>query len=150
MTLIRLNLGCGSSPLPGFINLDNREIPGVDIVRDVLRGLPFSDSSVGFIQSDNFLEHLPQTEVIWVMNEMWRVLINGGEMVHSFPEAGTVNYWQDPTHLSHWHRETLTYFQKDHRRNKYYGGEIKPWVIEDVDGPNVNGVLTVKFRKVQP
>ncbi len=127
-TLRRLNLGCGKSPKPGYINIDSRELSGVDVVRDLLRGLPYDDSSIDEIFSENTLEHIPQTEVIWMMNEMWRVLRPGARMRHHVPMAGTVNFYKDPTHLSHWVPDTLTYFTKDSYHNKYYEGLIKPWL----------------------
>lgn len=126
---MKLNLGCGNEHKEGYINIDVRNLPSVDIVRDILRGLPFSDGVVDSIYSENFLEHLPQAEVIWAMNEMWRVLKSGGTAEHLVPIAGSEQHWQDPTHLSHWTRETLTYFEQDNRRNQYYGDAIKPWLI---------------------
>jgi SAM-dependent methyltransferase len=127
--VIRLNLGCGRSPKAGWVNLDCEAWPGVDVVRDVLRGLPFGDGSVDEIYSENFLEHIPQAEVIFLMNEMHRVLVPNGVANHIVPEAGTVYDLSDPTHLSRWHRETLTYFEWSHGHNSYYGDRIKPWVI---------------------
>lgn len=145
---IRLNLGCGDKPRAGWINIDNRPLPGVNIVRDILRGLPFADNSVVEIFSDNFLEHLPQTEAIWAMNEMHRVLVDGGLAVHIVPSAGSVIQMQDPTHLSQWHKETFTYFEWSHARNAYYGNTIKPWSIKITTSEN--GVMGVEMIKVVP
>lgn len=143
----RLNLGCGSTPKEGFINIDSRALPGVDLVRDVLRGLPFDDNSVDSIYSENFLEHLPQSECIWMMNEMHRVLKPGGEAIHVVPLAGSTNFFQDPTHTAHWVQETFTYFTLGHARNLYYGGAIAPWRDVGIVGPNVNSVITVRMCK---
>lgn len=144
--MIRLYLGCGSTPRPGWVNLDSRALPGVDIVRDVLRGLPFADGTVDEIASENFLEHLPQTEAIWIMNEMHRVLKLGGVAHHLIPEAGSVIQMQDPTHLSQWHEVTFTYFQQGHGRNKYYGDLIKPWAIT-LTKTDPNRLLDVRMVK---
>jgi predicted SAM-dependent methyltransferase len=126
--VIRLYLGCGSLPRAGWINLDIRPLPGVDIVRDVLRGLPFSDSAVDQLASENFLEHIPQSEVIWLMDEMHRVLKPNGLARHLIPQAGSVIDFQDPTHLSRWCAETFTYFEHLHARQKIYGAH--PWLIK--------------------
>lgn len=144
--MIRLNLGCGSSPRNGWINMDSRALPGVDIVRDVLRGLPFADNSVDEIYSENFLEHIPQTEVIWVMNEMHRVLKMDGQATHLVPEAGSVIQMQDPTHLSQWHRETFTYFELHHGRNRYYGDAMLPWIIS-ISYTKPNRIMIVNMLK---
>ena len=144
---MKLNLGAGSTLRLGFMNIDIRPLPGVDIVRDVLRGIPFSNESVDEVYSENFLEHIPQTECIWIMNEIHRVLCPGGTARHLVPLAGSTNFFQDPTHLSHWVPETLTYFQLDHRRNLYYGGDIRPWMLESYELLEPNKVMDFTLRK---
>ncbi len=145
--MIRLNLGAGDVPRDGWINIDRRDRPGVDIVRDVLRGLPFSDDTVDEIYSENFIEHLPQVEIIWFFNEMWRVLKPGCGMTHLLPEAGTVMFYQDPTHLSHFNFETFTYFTQGHRRNLYYDGAIRPWIINHLRLTDPNKLIDVSMSK---
>jgi len=53
---LRLHLGCGQSPIPGWLNIDAQRLPGVDRVLDVRRGLPFEN--VAAIYGEHFLEHL--------------------------------------------------------------------------------------------
>ena len=55
----RLNLGCGHLPLPGYVNIDRRDLPGVDVVADVDH-LPVEPGSVAEIHSGHLLEHFPQ------------------------------------------------------------------------------------------
>lgn len=126
---MRIYLGAGSSPREGWTNIDNRPLPDIQIVRDVLRGLPFTDDSVDEIASENFMEHIPQEEVIWMMNEMHRVLKPDGTMSHSIALANTDNFNQAPDHLSHWIPMTLEFFTKGHKKNEYYGDAIKPWIV---------------------
>lgn len=123
----KLHLGCGDIIKEGWVNLDIREMPGVDVVRDVLRGLPFHDETFDHILSTNFLEHIPQADVIWFMNEMWRVLKFGGTMQHLVPRAGTGSDFQDPTHVSHWNNATVKYFVQGHTLHDIYKEQIKPW-----------------------
>ena len=54
---LKLNLGCGATLFPDWINVDIS--PTADIVADVTKNLPFKDSSVAFIYS----EHLVGTAV---------------------------------------------------------------------------------------
>lgn len=144
--MLKLNIGCGDTLLDGYVNIDTREREGV-LYRNVLRGIPYSDGVVDEIYSENFLEHVPQVDVIWLMNEMWRVLKVGGTAHHLIPEAGTVLFNQDPTHLSHWIFETFTYFTLNHRRNLYYNGSIKPWIVEHLRYTEPNKLIDVKLVK---
>ena len=70
---IRLNLGCGHVPLDGYINVDRRELPGVDIVSDV-GNLPFEELSLAEIFSAHVLEHLPQQRLRRLL-PYWRSLL---------------------------------------------------------------------------
>lgn len=38
-----IDLGCGARKGPGAIGLDIAPIPGVDLIADVMRGLPLRD-----------------------------------------------------------------------------------------------------------
>jgi hypothetical protein len=53
-----VNLGCGHVPLAGYVNVDNRDLPGVDVVADVF-AMPFEDGTVVEFFSSHFLEHFP-------------------------------------------------------------------------------------------
>jgi len=52
----RLHLGSGPVALPGWINIDNLPYPGVDLVWDLARGIPFRDAR--YIFAEHFIEHL--------------------------------------------------------------------------------------------
>ena len=55
--MIMLDLGCGPNKNQGFTGIDRGEFDGVDIVRDLCRGLPFADSSIDGIMAKHILEH---------------------------------------------------------------------------------------------
>lgn len=57
---IRLDIGGGANPNPGFINMDARDLPQVDVVWDVLKfPWPFSEESVILATASHLLEHIP-------------------------------------------------------------------------------------------
>ena len=58
---------------------------------------------------------------IFIMNEFYRALKPGGLLRLKFPEAPGVTAFQDPTHISFWNLEKLTYFLAGHRRREQYG-----------------------------
>lgn len=58
---LRVNLGCGHAPLPGYVNVDDRDLPGVDVVANPY-ALPFEAGTVLEFFSSHFLEHFPLEE----------------------------------------------------------------------------------------
>ena len=55
---LRLNLGSGTVPREGFVNVDARELDGVDLIADV-RELPFDPRTVAEIYSSHLVAHFP-------------------------------------------------------------------------------------------
>lgn len=67
-----LNLGCGSNPKKGWININNENGKGVDAIWDLNSfPYPFKTSSISKIIMDNVLEHL--NNPMAVMKEIWRI-----------------------------------------------------------------------------
>jgi predicted SAM-dependent methyltransferase len=81
-------VGCGQEPIPGWINVDIRELPGVDRVVDVTRGLPFSDLEA--IYAEHFLEHLSFDQGIEFLRECRRALAASGILRLSTPNLDWV------------------------------------------------------------
>ena len=113
-----LNLGCGDSPrhsemLDKWINLDIQDLPGVDIVRDLRRGIPMPDESYDNVLCDNVLEHFDSEDVIFLINEIDRVLKIGGtaEIVVPHCLIGQGAY-QDPTHKSFFVPRSVIYWNQ--------------------------------------
>ena len=72
---MRLNLGSGNEPLPGWTNVDARDVPGIDVVADVT-DLPFEDASADEVLASSLLEHFK--DPYEVLDEIWRVLAPRG------------------------------------------------------------------------
>lgn len=73
-----LNLGCGPCATEGFVNLDYRWAPGVDVVWDLIRPLPFPDGRFQGIFSEHCLEHFDEVDLLAILAELFRVLRPGG------------------------------------------------------------------------
>ena len=86
--VVRLHIGCGQQSLPGWINIDNQGLPGVDQVLDVRRGLPFS--GVATIYAEHFLEHLALDDGLAFLAECRRVLLPDGVLRLSTPNLDWV------------------------------------------------------------
>jgi predicted SAM-dependent methyltransferase len=95
----RLHIGCGQQSIPGWINIDNQGLPGVDQVLDVRQGLPFA--GVAAIYAEHFLEHLSFDEGLAFLKECRRVLTPEGILRLSTPSLDwvlTTHYrWQNVT-----------------------------------------------------
>lgn len=106
---VRIDLGCGSRKMHGAIGVDGVAVPGVDVVCDLARGLPFRDSSAGVVFAYHVLEHLD--DFVAAVEEIWRVLRPGGLAHIKAPHAAsTYTTWKDPTHRRGLSIATFAYF----------------------------------------
>jgi SAM-dependent methyltransferase len=81
-----LNWGCGDHPQPGWINSDVKELPGIDISRDIREGLPLEDDSIDYIVSIHALPEVPYRDLGGVLSELRRVLKPGGVLRLALPD----------------------------------------------------------------
>lgn len=79
----KVNLGCGTQHLDGYLNVDINE--PADAIMDI-RKLSFNDNSVGEIYSSHVLEHFSEREMFIVLNEIHRVLKPGGVLSLDIPD----------------------------------------------------------------
>lgn len=84
--MIRLNIGCGKRILPGYVNVDAVDRPGVDRVAPA-DGLPFADQSADEVLAVHLVEHVFEWEVPGMLREWARVLRPGGRLVVEMPDA---------------------------------------------------------------
>lgn len=84
---LRLNLGCGHIALPEYVNVDVRDLPGVDIVSDVA-AIPLEPGCVDEIFSAHLLEHFPQEALRRRLLPHWFSLLRpGGTLRAVTPDA---------------------------------------------------------------
>lgn len=84
----KLNLGCGSKPIAGHLNIDIRPLPHVDLVADV-RYLCFSENCFTDIVAHDIIEHLTYLQAIQLLENCYRWLqphgvlhIHTGNLAH--------------------------------------------------------------------
>jgi len=105
---LKLNIGCGTSGIEGWVNIDNSpsillsRLPlGRRIFRtpdwpravrraDVRKRIPFPDSSVACIYSSHTFEHFTYEESRAVARECFRVLRPGGTLRIVVPDLGII------------------------------------------------------------
>ena len=90
-SLIKLNIGCGGKPLPGYVNIDTDDLEAlsmryptrqfseeIKVYQYDIFNLPYGDSSVNEVRADSLIEHLSFIEEPKFFYEMIRVLRPGG------------------------------------------------------------------------
>ena len=116
MSALYLDIGCGPNKRPGHIGLDRHPFPGVDVVRDLKRGLPFSDDLFDGIWAAHVIEHLASEDLLFLVNEVWRVVRPGGILEITVPDATSPNRYRDPTHLTRdWHEDSFMLWEVDEK-----------------------------------
>jgi len=121
-----LNIGCGDQPrssegMDRWLNLNLTPGPGVDVVRDIRRGLPFNDETFDHVLLDNVLEHFVSEDVIFIINEIDRVLKVGGLAEIIVPHAHALGAIHDPTHKSLFVARSALYWNQIQSK---YGGRF--------------------------
>lgn len=105
---LKIILGGGIHTEEGWINLDILNIPEVDIVCDLNRGIPLHDNSVIEIKARHILEHLNDT--VKIMEEIWRVSKPGAKIFIKSPYYTSIGAFKDPTHKQFFTERTFDYF----------------------------------------
>ena len=147
--IIKLDLGCGSNQQEGFINLDCRQLPGVDIVHDVeTLPWPVPSECVSLVLARHIVEHINPAKggFIKFMDECWRVLKYDGQLLISTPYGGSLDYWADPTHINGCVPKTFDYFDPLSPGGCYAYYKPKPWKIVNIYF-QVNGGMEVLLEK---
>ena len=103
----------------GYINIDNRAGLNPDIVADLTSTFPFDDNSISEVRAYDFLEHIPIGKTVFVIEEIYRVLKEGGLLRHMTPSTDGRGAFQDPTHVSFWNKNSWLYYMQDEYRDLY-------------------------------
>lgn len=123
---LSLDLGCGEEPRNPF---GAAKTYGVDIrngLGDMIKGanlalepIPFASNTFTFCTAYDFIEHIPRVAIyegkarfclVELMNEIYRVLKDGGYFLHSTPAYPSKEAFQDPTHVNYITEETMPYY----------------------------------------
>ena len=154
---MKLEIGGGTIPEPGWVNLDPVHGAG-DFKRYAQDGIPITDNSVDEARASHVMEHIPAGQPrITVMNEVHRVLKPGGVFTIIGPLIGaygtpiqTWHAWADPTHVSYWWMpESFLYFcEGPFKANADYDVRIWAELDEEKDTELRNGWEgVVRMRK---
>lgn len=123
---MRVNLGSGSRPIPGWLNVDCAAIPGVDYVHNLdVAPWPFARSAeVEQMAAVDVFEHV--ADPVLFMTECHRVLQKDRLLFIQTPHYQSRDAFTDPTHrrfptehtFDYWIPDTLLFAE----HNAAYGG----------------------------
>lgn len=159
---IKINLGAGSEPTEGWINVDWIDQPGIDVVHNLLNfPWPFDDGVADEIKAIDVLEHMPnftngkRATGIAFVEECHRILQPGGKLIIQVPHWDSPNLWIDPTHVRGYDPRSFDYFDPETDFGKWYGyysakkfkvtGEVSR-LHNDPNGPVGNVTFTMVKR----
>lgn len=114
---MKLNLGCGSNKIAGYVNVDRAHAPD-EVVDLESFPWPWETSSVEEIRAHHILEHLGATpdKFIGVMKEMYRVCKGGAVVDIVVPHPRHDDFMNDPTHVRPITLNVLALFSKSWNR----------------------------------
>jgi Methyltransferase domain len=102
----------GTKQKASSAGVDMFPAPGVDVLADLRRGLPFADGSVDRIYAVHVLEHV--LDLVPVMNELHRVLAGDGVLHVLSPHWRSISAVADPTHVKYLDVQTFKWFCGTH------------------------------------
>jgi len=84
---MKIEIGCGYNPQPGFIACDARKLKGVAHVFDFgFDRWPFPDASCSVVLMNHSIEHVSYRRLPHVLTEAARVLVRGGKIIIRTPD----------------------------------------------------------------
>jgi len=123
-TFLKLNLGCGKNPKPGYVNVDKYDNP------DVLHDLetfpwPWKDNSVNEIQLIHVLEHLGERKEAFlnIIKELYRICVASATIHIVVPHPRHDDFINDPTHVRIITPKILDLFSKSKNRESIKRGD---------------------------
>jgi len=120
MPTLRLDLGAGQRPTPGFKSVDLVGEPDYKV--DLFQyPWPFKDRSVTEAVSNHLIEHIPHyrpeyegVDGFWMFfNELHRIMRKGGKVTLTCPYAKADRGFWDPSHTRYIHEMNFYYLNPE-------------------------------------
>ena len=160
-----LDLGSSDHKQKGFLGVDRRDIPNVDLIWDLesvgtpdfwaqqMFGAkpipwPFPSACADKVLMSHVLEHITPKHTIAVMDELWRILKFDGQALIVVPHGNSFGYIQDLTHCTPLNDASFAYLDPAHESHLYMVYQPKPWKIARLHShPQHNVEVVLEPRK---
>lgn len=121
-----VDIGCGPNKRePADVGVDIRDYDDVDIVADLEDGLPMDSSTADGVLAYHVLEHVD--DLPGVMEELHRVLKDGGYLEGKVPHYRERDAYTDPTHRQYFTASTFDYWDPttEYGSMSYFDAEFR-------------------------
>jgi predicted SAM-dependent methyltransferase len=116
----KVNIGCGHIQPDGYINIDAREIPGVDIISSASK-LPIDDDFLNEIYCSHLIEHFTELEFTRVVLPHWFNKIARQGILHiTVPDAKSMMVAYIDGEMSFDDLRKVTYGAQDYEGDFHY------------------------------
>lgn len=147
---MKINIGCGRDYRPGWFNTDVSLEVKADAYFDIGKeSLMMEDGQAELVYISGVLEQIgPNEELKHALNECWRMLKPGGQIVIVVPNAKHAIAHRDPMDIRKFTIPTFNYFIDGMQEYRDYGSVygFKPWRTLDIQ-ENERHILTVTMTK---
>lgn len=153
---MKIDLGSGRSALAGYVTVDKEPAVMAGVTADI-EALGASEfiskgwwGNVDEIRAHHILEHVRPENKVRVMRLIYDLLKPGGIVDIELPLAGTPQFWQDPTHMSGWVRESFWYFTRGDRFGEAFARRCPECRLFDVERPaeiKDGWILSITMKK---
>jgi predicted SAM-dependent methyltransferase len=136
--MLKLDFGAGDIKTEGYLRVDISPKCKPDFVWDITKHpYPKEWENCDEVRCDNVLEHLSPDDLIATINEIHRILGNGGRLWYRVPllkikDENFMGAFSDPTHRSFFTIQTPYYWAKGHKKSITFGKDygIIPWKMK--------------------
>ncbi|MDZ7952786.1 glycosyltransferase [Nostoc sp. DedQUE09] len=145
---LRLNLGCGQVVIPDYINVDQRELPGVDVISNI-GNLPFDKGTVAEIFNSHVIEHFTQYEITNHILPYWYELLkDDGKIVIICPDAKSMILDYANGQFTWDNLRKVTYGSQDYEGNYHFNMYTSESLYEILSNCGFRDVKVVDTKRI--
>ena len=155
---IRLQIGNSENKSLGFSVLDKRysDVVSTEYNHDIQRlPYPLKNNTCELILINQCIGHIKPWNIINLINECWRLLINNGVLLIITPYGNNDKFTQEPENVLTWNQNTYLFFCPKAAPNDkgeiidspFFNDKLKPWeVVKNLFNPHWD--VTLEMRKI--